>query len=48
MSKKVIREGACKGGGVPGRGGGGGIRRVADGRPTITCYLAVATRHHRI
>ncbi len=29
-------------------GGGGGVRRVAYGRSTITCYLAVATRHHRI
>ncbi len=24
------------------------MRRVGDGRPTITCYLAVAMRHHRI
>jgi hypothetical protein len=29
-------------------GGGGGVRRVSYGRPTITCYMAVATRHHLI
>ncbi len=28
--------------------GGGGVRRVAYGRSTVTCYLAVARRHHRI
>jgi hypothetical protein len=31
-----------------GGGGEGGVRRVAYGRSTITCYLAVATRHHWI
>jgi hypothetical protein len=29
-------------------GEGEGVRRVGYGRSTITCNLAVATRHHRI
>ncbi len=29
-------------------GGGNGVRRVGYGQSTITCYLAVATRHHQI